>query len=273
MPLSKTLPYMFANLNWKDLQTLKQHERFILLFPIGSTESHGPHCPIGTDSMVALEVSLLTAQKLHGMGYEAYVLPPLAYTVAECARDFPGTVSISEQTECALIAGVCLQLIRHGMKRICIVNNHGEPGNVRAIYDAMKTVYEETGVQLLFPNKLRKKYVVRLPEAFQKGETHADRYETSLMLAIDSSLVHEERRKKLPYLPINLVAKLFKEHLDEFNAMGMNECYCGDPASASAGEGRDTLETLVAINIDSIEEMLRGGAAEGGRGLFGGEKG
>lgn len=261
--------YLYSALNWKDLESLKQQEKFVLLFPIGSTESHGPHCPIGTDSIIAMEVSILSAARLHTMGYKAYVLPPLSYTVAECARGFPGTLSISEGTECTLITDVCLQLIEHGMRRICMVNNHGEPGNVRAIYDAIQKIQAQTGVRVAFPNKLRKKYVARLPEAFKKGETHADRYETSLILAISPSLVNKERQKALPYLPVNLAQKLFNEGLAEFRAMGMDQCYCGDPASATDEEGKDTLGVLVDITVEGIEEMFRGEASDDGRGLYG----
>ena len=272
MTLPDEKAYMFANLNWKDLDELKQNEKFILLFPIGSTESHGPHCPIGTDCIIAGSVSLLSAQRLNSMGYRAYVLPVLSYTVTECARNFPGTVSVSEETETALIANVCLNLISHGMTKICIVNNHGEPGNVRAIYNAAQKVVDQTGVHIIFPNKLRRKYAQRLPEAFKKGETHADRYETSLIMAIEPDLVNNERREKLDYLPINLADKLFKENLDEFKAMGMDQCYCGDPASASAREGQETLKVLVDITVEEIETAFKGELKDEGRGLFGSRK-
>jgi len=262
----------FCHLNWVDLDGLKKDEKFVLLLPVGATESHGPHCPIGTDSIIAGAVSRGAAERLQGMGCKAFVLPPLNYTVALCARSFPGTISLSEETECTLIREICLQLIRQGMNRICIVNNHGEPGNVRAIYDAIKKIEEKTGVKVLFPNKLRKKYVERLPEAFKKGETHADRYETSLIQAIAPSLVNEERRKRLEYLPMNLPQKIFKEGIDEFVQMGMDQCYCGDPASATAEEGRATLEVLIDITVESVLDMLQGVFPEESRGLFGSKR-
>jgi creatinine amidohydrolase len=263
------IPYMYASLNWKDLSALKQKEKFVLLLPIGSTESHGPHCPIATDAIIALESCLRGAEELHQRGYDAYVLPPLVYTVAECARNFPGTISISEKTQSALIIEICSQLIKHGMTKICIVNNHGEPGNVRAIYDAMEEIYLRTGVKLLFPNRLRKKFGSRMPESYRKGSTHADQYETSLIMAIEASLVHEDRRKKLKDLPINLVTKIFKENINEFKEMGMDQCYCGDPASASSEEGQQTLEILAGIIVDSVEEMFQGNIPDIDRGLFG----
>ncbi len=244
----------------------------VLLLPVGATEGHGPHCPVGTDSIIANAVSNGVAERLHEMGYQAYVLPPVSYTVALCARRFPGTISISEETECSLIKEICLQLIRHGMTRICIVNNHGEPGNVRAIYDALQAVYEKTGVRILFPNKLRKKFVKRLSKAFKRGETHADQYETSLIQAIAPSLVHEERRRSLPYLPINLADKIFKEGFDEFSRMGMDQCYCGDPASATPEEGFETLEVLIQITVESLMEMFQGTIPDEGRGLYGSRK-
>jgi creatinine amidohydrolase len=263
---------MFGNLNWKDLDEIKRKEKFILLLPIGSTETHGPHCAISTDAIISMEVSLSAAERLHRMGYEAYVLPNIAYSVTECARNFPGTISISPETETALITEILLQLIKHGMKKICIVNDHGEPGNVRAIYDAMDAVYEKTGVRIIYPNKLRKKNVVRLTEAYQKGESHADRWETSIIMAINPDLVNEERRKKLKYIPINLADKLFKEGLDEFQAMGMPESYCGDPASASAKEGTQTLNTLTDFVVEAVEEFFQG-TLDTGRGLFGRKQG
>lgn len=264
--------YDFSHLNWMDLDILKQDEKFVLLLPIGATEAHGPHCPVGTDSIIAGAVSWGAAEQLHRMGFKAYVLPPICYTVALCARRFPGTISLSEEAECSLLKEICIQLIRQGMRKICIVNNHGEPGNVRAIYEAMKVVYEETGIRILFPNKLLKKFVRRLPEAFQKGETHADRYETSLIQIIAPSLVNEERRKNLSYIPMNLPEKLFRERLDDFIEMGMEECYCGDPASATAEEGGNTLQVLIDITVESIVDMFNGIMPDEGRGLFGSRK-
>lgn len=264
--------YAFSHLNWVDLERLKQDERFVLLLPVGATESHGPHCPIGTDSIIAEAVSTGVAERLHQAGYLAYVLPPVTYTVALCARGFPGTISVSEETECRLLKEIFLQLIHHGMTRICVVNNHGEPGNVRAIYDAIQSVHEETGVQVLFPNKLRKRFVKRLSEAFKRGETHADQYETSLIQAIAPALVHEERRKQLAYLPVNLAEKMFQEGLDEFTQMGMEQGYCGDPASATPQEGFETLEVLIQITVESLMEMFQGRIPDEGRGLYGSRK-
>jgi creatinine amidohydrolase len=257
MAIYRITPYMYSNLNWKDLERLKEKERFVLLLPIGSTESHGPHCPLGTDTIVSLETCLRAAQNLQATGYEAYVLPPLSYAVAEVTRSFPGSVSISPETDLTMIYEVCASLINQGMPRICLFNIHLEPAHVKAVYDAAKKVLHETGINILVVHIGSRKYRLRLSEAFQKGEAHADRWETSIVMAIAPSLVIEERRKKLKYVPIDLYDKKWAD-VAEFKAMGMPECYAGDPASASVEEGEETLATLTRFIVEGVEEMFQG---------------
>ena len=47
--------YLFANLSWKDLAALQQKGNLVLLLPIGSTESHGPHAPLSTDALISIK--------------------------------------------------------------------------------------------------------------------------------------------------------------------------------------------------------------------------
>ena len=260
---------MFSNLTWKEVARIKEKDRFVLLFPMGATESHGPHAPLSTDITISMEVCLRSVKKLRSMDYEAFVLPPLSYSVAHCAREFPGTISISPEVETRLISDICLSLINKGMPKISIFNSHFDPGHLKCIYDALELVKEKAGVKIRFTDITRKRYASRLTEAFKKGETHADRYETSLIMAIDPTLVNEERRKSLPYLPINLVDKIFKEHLDAFKAFGMVESYCGDPASASAEEGEEILAILTGFVVEDIEKLFSGTTPDIERGLYG----
>jgi len=268
MAILKTLPYMFANLNWKDLAQLKGKEKFILLFPMGSTEAHGPHGPLSTDITISTEVCLRSAERLHKMNYEAYILPPLTYTVTGFAREFPGSINISNETEIRLIAEICLSLINQGMDRIFIFNSHFDPAHLKCVYDVIERVKEASGVKISFTDVTKKRYSSRLTEAFQKGETHADRYETSLVMAVDPGLVNEERRKSLPYMPVNLVEKIFKEQIDEFKAMGLTDCYCGDPAAASIEEGGKIFETLTNFVIEDVENFFSGTSEGAERGLY-----
>jgi len=272
MAILKTVPYMFANLNWKDVEEIKEDSRFVLLLPVGSTESHGPHAPLSTDISISLEVCLKAAERLQKLHYRAYVLPPLSYAVTECARKFPGTISISPDVDKGLIVDVCLSLVADGMDKICLFNSHFEPVHVTCIYDAIQHVEEKTGAKVLFTDITRKRYSSRLTDVFQMGQSHADKYETSIMMAIDPSLVNEERRKSLPYLPINLVEKIFNEGLDDFQAFGMPEAYCGNPAEASVEEGEKILKLLSDFVVEDVQGFVKDKRVNTRRGLYGRER-
>jgi len=272
MALLKTLPYMFGNLNWEDLADMEERQKVVLLLPIGSTEAHGPHAPLSTDTTISLEVCLMSAEKLARRNHRAFVLPSLSYAVTECASQFPGTVSISPEADTRLISDICLSLVGAGFKKICIFNSHFEPAHVQCIYEAVEKVKEISGVAVAFTDITRKKYSSRLVDVFQMGESHADRYETSLLMAIDPSLINEERRRALPRLPVNLVEKLFKQGLSKFKEFGMPEAYCGDPASATAEEGQMILERLSGFVVEDVEGLILKKVTPTQRGLYGRQK-
>lgn len=272
MAILKSVPYLFGNLTWKKLAEIQERDQVILLLPIGSTESHGPHAPLSTDVTISLEVCLRSAEKLAKMNYRAFVLPPLSYAVTECANEFPGTISISPEADARLISDICLSLIRGGLKRICVFNSHFEPVHVRCIYEAIENVRGLSGVSVAFTDITRKRYSSRLVDVFQMGQSHADRYETSLIMAIDPSLIDEERRRALPYLPINLVEKIFNEGLSRFKEFGMPDAYCGDPASATAEEGEMILGRLSDFVIEDVVSLVSGKSRKTERGLYGRQK-
>jgi creatinine amidohydrolase len=269
LAILKSVPYLFGNLTWKKLAEIQERDEVILLLPVGSTESHGPHAPLSTDVTISLEVCLRSAEKLAKMHYQAFVLPPLSYAVTECASQFPGTISISPEVDTRLISDICLSLIRGGLQKICIFNSHFEPAHVQCIYEAIERVKELSGTSVAFTDITRKKYSSRLVDVFQMGQSHADRYETSLIMAIDPSLIDEERRRALPYLAINLVEKIFNKGLSRFKEFGMPDAYCGDPASATAEEGEVILGRLSDFVIEDAVSLLSEKAHKIERGLYG----
>ncbi len=90
------------------------------ILPVGSTEQHGPIGLIGTDALCATAVA-------DGVGETtgAIVLPPLAYSPAPFNMAFPGTISLSEATFCALVEEILISLATHGFRRLYVMNGHG----------------------------------------------------------------------------------------------------------------------------------------------------
>ena len=67
----------------------------IVVFPVGSTEQHGPHAPLSTDLLLAKSVAEEGIKQFPG---EAILAPPLPFGVSEEHRNFSGTLWLSPQT-------------------------------------------------------------------------------------------------------------------------------------------------------------------------------
>lgn len=62
------------------------------LLPVGCVEMHGPHLPLGTDTLVAKALALKIAEKA-----DAIVLPEVHYTWSGATDGFAGTISIPQE--------------------------------------------------------------------------------------------------------------------------------------------------------------------------------
>jgi creatinine amidohydrolase len=236
---------------YPDLEELLADERpVVLLLPLGALEPHGPHAPLATDTLISVEVSERAARRLDGdPAVRALVLPALAYGVTRYGADFPGAVSIREETLRALVVDLCASLAGQGFGRIVLVNSHFEPEHVRTLREAASEL--GPGVRLFDPT--RRHVAERLTKEFRAGAAHAGRYETSLVLALDPGLVRRERMEGLESRMIDMPAAIAAGRTD-FLAMGMDRAYCGAPAEATADEGEHTFETLAGLVVELVRE-------------------
>lgn len=217
--------------------------RTIALLPTGATEPHGPHLPLDTDVTIALEQSRRAAAKLEALGVPALVLPPLPYAITNWTQGFPGRLSLRSGTFFALIEDLLSALEHEGIRQLMVVNAHLEPENVRTLRNALLDRAERhpDRVQALFADVTRRKFAERLGAEFQSGDCHAGSYETSLVLAAEPQSVRAHAA--LPKVRIDLIEKA-RSGVSTFREAGAEAAYCGDPAAASAEEGRALFEVL-----------------------------
>ncbi|WP_227375496.1 creatininase family protein [Haladaptatus halobius] len=103
-------------------------ETSLALLPVGSTEQHGPHAPLGTDRLNAEAVADAAAEAYDG---DVVVAPPVSVGVSEEHRQFAGTLWVSEETFRQYVRETVASLAHHGWNRVVLVNGHG--GNVAAL--------------------------------------------------------------------------------------------------------------------------------------------
>jgi creatinine amidohydrolase len=241
-----------AELTWQEADIERARDPIVLL-PIGSTEAHGPHLPLGTDAILSDELARRAALALEAEGHTVVIAPTLSYAITEYAAAFAGTVSLSAETATNLVADVCASLHAQGFARVCLVNSHLEPAHVVSLKNACTRAEERSGKRVAFPDQLDRRWARTLTEEYKRGACHAGSYETSLVLAARPELVKDEVRAHLKPLPIDL-AKAMKAGKRTFGEAGAAHAYFGDPAAATVAEGDAIYALLVTMVTTTIRE-------------------
>jgi mycofactocin system creatininase family protein len=194
----------------------------LLVVPLGSTEQHGHHLPLGTDTAVACAVAEAAAGALDG----ALLAPALAYGASGEHEDFPGTVSLGTEA----LTGLLVEYGRSASRwaaRVLLVNGHG--GNLDALRSAGSLLRAEG------------RDVAWFPCGIPGGDAHAGRTETSLMLHVEPEGVLGERTLGGETASIaSLLPRLRAEGVRAVSPTGV----LGDPAGATAEEGAALLRVL-----------------------------
>lgn len=247
-----------AELGWPAREGLDR-QRLVVILPAGAIEAHGPHLPLATDVIIAEAMARAGAERLEAAGYDALLLPPLAYTPAPFAAGFAGTVSIRPETLTALVVDIGRALHAHGMRCLAIANAHLDPAHLRALADAVATLTAD-GLATAFPDLTRRRVAERLTAEFRSGACHAGRYETSIVMAVRPDLVDDAARLDLPPVMQSLTVAIH-EGRRTFEEAGGARAYFGDPAAATAGEGAATIDELGRILaeavLDAVNEVAR----------------
>jgi creatinine amidohydrolase len=203
----------------------------LVLVPVGSTEQHGPHLPLTTDSVVARAVADRVAARLPG---PVLVAPNLAYGNSGEHAGFPGTISIGHEA----LRVVLIEMVRSlalWASRVVFVNGHG--GNVRTLDEAVAQLRDE-GHDVSWTGC-----------AFLGGDAHAGRAETSVMLHLAPADVELAAAAAGDTRPLDaLMPALIAGGVRSVAPNGV----LGDPTGASAEEGRRLMDALVGATVRRV---------------------
>lgn len=157
----------------------------VALVPTGSTEQHGPALPLGTDTIVADHFASAGAE-----APDVIRTPPIPVGVSPHHRHFDGSLWVGEETFKRYVEETVRSLASHGIRRVVLVNGHG--GNVNALARVGRRLRaDETAYAVTW--NWWEAVGDQLEEAFDEPGGHAGHGETSMLLAIDESLVDASR--------------------------------------------------------------------------------
>ncbi len=243
----------FAEMTWPEVEELSR-QGFVAILPVGSTEAHGPHLPLCTDVLIADGMASRAVDLLAKKGLRAVVLPPVTYTVTDCAAEFPGTVTTSAESLRVLLRDLGASLATQGARCLVLANGHLEPDHRQVLKQATDGSAKRN-LPVVFPDYVRRRFASRLGEEFLSGACHAGEYETSMVLAVRPDLVREELRAALPENPISL-GQALSEGKNTFLAAGGPQAYFGAPAQASAEAGERYLQELATILVEEVDAAI-----------------
>lgn len=212
-----------ANATSRQLQSTSS----ALIVPVGSTEQHGPHLPLDTDTRIATAVSRALVEALGGDELNWLVAPAIAYGASGEHEEFGGTVSIGTSALRLLLVEFGRSASRWA-SRLLFVNGHG--GNVEALATAAALLrYEGRDVGWCSCSA-------------ENADAHAGHTETSVLLHISPADVWVNERVPGNRAPLGqLMPALRRGGIAAVSEVGI----LGDPTTATASEGARIFTEMV----------------------------
>lgn len=204
----------------------------VLVVPLGSTEQHGPHLPISTDTDIA---EALASRLAHDRS-DVVVAPSVPYGASGEHAGFPGTLSIGHDALEVLL----VELVRSAaasFAHVLLLNAHG--GNLPTLPQVVARLRDEGHDVLLWSPSWR-------------GDAHAGRTETSVQLALDPSRVGPLREAGATEGLTTLLPEMRRGGLRAVTGNGV----LGDPTGATADEGEQLLAEATDDLLVTVERWL-----------------
>jgi creatinine amidohydrolase len=222
-----------------------------VVVPLGSTEQHGMHLPLGTDAILGEAIGDRVARVLGN----ALLAPGLLIGCSEHHMDFAGSLTLSKETFSAVVGDVCHSLAHHGFGHIALIPTHG--GNFAPLAKAVKAIRPElSAVNLIaytdlmgFMNEIFRVGKIREVTPEQAGG-HSGEFETSLMLSVRPDLVAMDKAQP-GYVgdQLSIAALVFEKGFRAATENGV----LGDPSDASAANGEVYLAALTDLLVGFIK--------------------
>jgi creatinine amidohydrolase len=177
--------------DWSTFTTRDFSPDRIAVLPVAAVEQHGPHLPVGVDTLIA-EAYLARVRAMLPKESAAVFLPVQAVGASDEHRAFPGTLTLSPQTALAAFIEIGESVARAGIRKLVIVNSHG--GNTALIDLAARQLRVRRDMLAVHCSWGRFGYQAGLfPDAELTHGIHGGEIETSIMLAAYPQLVRREK--------------------------------------------------------------------------------
>ena len=264
--------YKLDELRWPQIDALDR-KRTMFVLTIGMLEEHGPHLPIGADTIGVAHETEAVVRRVAGAlpSWNVVVMPRLDYGTAGANLIggqvvHPGTYGVRQSTLRAMVADIGAQVARNRFKWIFVLTGHGAPPHGAALNDACDFVSETFAATMLHisgifgadaaiqaqGNAVAARHFSAADIASFGLDVHAGVAETAAILALRPDLVASSYKTLPP-----LVGRTRGELQTVARTPGW-QGYLSSPARATAAYGRDVEAWWIEGISDLILRAARG---------------
>ena len=210
-----------------------------IIIPLGSTEQHGPHLPVSTDTIIAEYFANQLTKKI-----PSYSLSGIPSGVSFEHRPF-FNISISNDLLSELLSQICISLGENGFNQIIIINGHrGNMGVVQYIPQKVERI-----------NSRVKVFGINYWQLIEKDFDHGGFVETSLMLGIAPKLVQMHKAKS-GYLNKKMLHSTYTTFLSNTSSFKITRNgVLGDPRKATKEEGKKIISVTMKNLVRTLKEL------------------
>jgi len=210
-----------------------------VIIPLGSTEQHGPHLPVSTDTIIAEYFSNQLTKKM-----PSYSLSGIPSGVSFEHRPF-FNISITNDLLSELLTQICVSLGENGLNQIIILNAHrGNMGVVQYVPQKVEKINPKVRV-----------FGINYWQLIERDFDHGGIVETSLMLAISPKLVQMSKAKS-GYLNKKMLHATYSSFLSNSSSFKITKNgVLGDPRNATREEGKKIISTTLKNLVRTIDEL------------------
>jgi creatinine amidohydrolase len=233
------------HLTWIEAEkALSQYD--VVLIALGArSKEHGPHLRLNNDYLMAEYLKDRVAAQV-----PVAVLPTLQYGYYPAFLDYPGSISLRQETFRDVIVDIARSMSGYGIRKVYILNTG--VSTLRPLQQAREKLASEM-IELRFLNILE--VDKGLPKGLlqQEGGTHADEGETSMMLYIAPEAVDMSKAVK-DYDPRPNRPGLSRrpEGSGSYSPTGI----WGDPTLATREKGRTIVEHTVSEIVREVRALI-----------------
>ena len=232
-------------LTWKEAEDVIRKYEVVLIALGARTKEHGPHLPLNNDFLMAEFLKKEVIKEV-----PVIVLPTLQYGYYPSFLEYPGSISINEETFKETIKDICSSMNGYGLKKFYILNTG--ISTLKPLKSAALEL-ESKGIVLRYLNLLEIESDYEPDFLQQEGGTHADESETSIMLYMYPEIVD--------------MTKAVKDYDSRPNRRGLtrkpdsegiysSSGIWGDPTLATKEKGEIITKKLVKTIQSQIKELI-----------------